>query len=714
MFQSGRQTIGNSVSTVTVSFPQAFTAAPALVLPVMRNTVDASPLTPSVTVTTVTASSFTVKLSASTNSTHYELVWMAGDEKATLAIFSSLAGRSLTSYTPNGDMRSPFLLPFLSTTPTPVMKPVSADAFWQAVPQIAPAPPSFAGDAVNAPLSMYVDESGGYLYLSGGTKWLRTAIDASGNWSASSFFVPFREGTTTLTPSGSDTEYTISFNEAFTSGNAPNVAFSLLIPTGVSGPSVVHAMLKDTPTLTGFTLLFNAPLAHNVQVQYMARQLRGSFGGGAPTVALESPALTGTPTAPTASPGTNTTQIATTAFVSAAVTALVNAAPGLLNTLDELAAALGDDPNFATTVLAAIAGKADLAHSHSNATTVAAGFMSAADKTKLDGIAPSANNYVLLAPTTTVIGGVKRNTGTAGQFVKGISSDGSLQYDTPAGGGASITTPKVLHVTTAGNDTTGDGSLGAPFLTVDKALAVGVASFGIDTPFTVCMGVGAYYSTRANALAWPGAVTLQGAGADVTSLTMQCNRDLVMRCYAHSFALYLAGGGLDGSTPFQAGPGDAGIIGETGGQGPTLTVIDGAGSGVTSKGGRGGNGGQGGNANTEGGNGADGGQGGNGGAGGLVQLINSLFTGTVGSLPGDAGDGGPGGDGDIAMGGSNGGYGPGGNAGEAGAVNLLKSHAGAVVADQLYWGCSNVSDMSNVANVGSDYGGNSQMPYPSY
>lgn len=46
-----------------------------------------------------------------------------------------------------------------------------------------------------------------------------------------------------------------------------------------------------------------------------------------------------------------------TAAVNAAVTALVNSAPGLLDTLDELAAALGDDPTFAATVTSALAGK---------------------------------------------------------------------------------------------------------------------------------------------------------------------------------------------------------------------------------------------------------------------------------------------------------------------------------------------------------------------
>ncbi|MCR9157059.1 MAG: head decoration protein [Rhodobacteraceae bacterium] len=72
---------------------------------------------------------------------------------------------------------------------------------------------------------------------------------------------------------------------------------------------------------------------------------------------LASPALSGSPTAPTATAGTNTTQIATTAFVAAAIGALIDAAPGAMDTLNELAAALGDDPSFATTVTNALAGK---------------------------------------------------------------------------------------------------------------------------------------------------------------------------------------------------------------------------------------------------------------------------------------------------------------------------------------------------------------------
>lgn len=75
---------------------------------------------------------------------------------------------------------------------------------------------------------------------------------------------------------------------------------------------------------------------------------------------LTSPALTGTPTAPTATVGTNTTQIANTAFVSTAISNLVASSPAALDTLNELATALGNDANFSTTITNALSLKAPL------------------------------------------------------------------------------------------------------------------------------------------------------------------------------------------------------------------------------------------------------------------------------------------------------------------------------------------------------------------
>ncbi|EJL5626753.1 prophage tail fiber N-terminal domain-containing protein [Salmonella enterica] len=75
---------------------------------------------------------------------------------------------------------------------------------------------------------------------------------------------------------------------------------------------------------------------------------------------LDSPALTGTPTAPTPETTAAGIEIATAAFVAAKVAQLVGSAPEALDTLKELADALGNDPNFSTTVLNKLAGKQPL------------------------------------------------------------------------------------------------------------------------------------------------------------------------------------------------------------------------------------------------------------------------------------------------------------------------------------------------------------------
>ena len=121
---------------------------------------------------------------------------------------------------------------------------------------------------------------------------------------------------------------------------------------------------KESPTLTGTPKAPTAPAGNNTTqiattafVQAIAATLNSALALKAP---LASPGLTGTPTAPTAAQTANNTQIATTAFVKSAIAELVASSPAALDTLNELAAALGNDPNFATTVMNALAGKQPL------------------------------------------------------------------------------------------------------------------------------------------------------------------------------------------------------------------------------------------------------------------------------------------------------------------------------------------------------------------
>ena len=111
-------------------------------------------------------------------------------------------------------------------------------------------------------------------------------------------------------------------------------------------------------------------------------------------------------------------------YTDTKVAALVDSAPETLDTLNELSAALGDDPNFAATMATSLGNKADKGHGHSNATTSAAGFMSKDDKAKLDGIAANANNYT--HPTSSGNKHIPAG-GSSGQFLK-WSADGTAQW----------------------------------------------------------------------------------------------------------------------------------------------------------------------------------------------------------------------------------------------------------------------------------------------
>ncbi|MCZ8625101.1 phage tail protein [Escherichia albertii] len=121
---------------------------------------------------------------------------------------------------------------------------------------------------------------------------------------------------------------------------------------------------KESPVLTGTPKAPTAPagtnttqIANTAFVQAVVTELNNALALKAP---LASPALTGTPTAPTAAQSVNNTQVATTAFVKSAIAALVASSPAALDTLNELAEALGNDPNFATTMTNALAGKQPL------------------------------------------------------------------------------------------------------------------------------------------------------------------------------------------------------------------------------------------------------------------------------------------------------------------------------------------------------------------
>ncbi len=182
------------------------------------------------------------------------------------------------------------------------------------------------------------------LYLSGATLYLDSAtvqLDA-GNLKIS------HSGNSTTIPVGNGNHVlaTLTGIQTFTQKTLNNPKINENVNLSATSTEL---NILDGATLTTTELNY---------VDGVTSPIQGQIDLKAP---LASPALTGTPTAPTATAGTDTTQIATTAFVQDAIELVIGAAPAALNTLSELADALNDDASFATTVTNSLALKAPLA-----------------------------------------------------------------------------------------------------------------------------------------------------------------------------------------------------------------------------------------------------------------------------------------------------------------------------------------------------------------
>ncbi|EHE9922318.1 phage tail protein [Escherichia coli] len=147
---------------------------------------------------------------------------------------------------------------------------------------------------------------------------------------------------------------------------------------------------------------------------------------------LSSPALTGTPTAPTAAQSVNNTQIATTAFVKSAIAGMVGSAPAALDTLNELAAALGNDPNFATTMLNALAGKQPLDNTLTNLSgkDVAGllAYLGLGEAAKMSAAALVINGNTLTAKIPVVINGINREFIIQASQISSSASNGVITF----------------------------------------------------------------------------------------------------------------------------------------------------------------------------------------------------------------------------------------------------------------------------------------------
>jgi hypothetical protein len=235
---------------------------------------------------------------------------------------------------------------------------------------------------------------------------------------------------------------------------------------------------------------------------------------------LASPALTGVPTAPTAAANTNTTQVATTAYVQTEIADLIAAAPGALDTLDELAAALGDDANFATTVTNSLATKLPLAGGTMTG-AIAMGtnkITGAGDPTSAQDVATK--NYVdtaaiapsnLTGPITSVgpATSIASQTGTGTKFVMdntptlitpvlGVATATSINGTTIPSSKTLVATDSTAYVVPSQTGNSGK------YLTTDGT----ASSWGaVDALPSQTGNSGKYLTTNGTAAAWASIVT---------------------------------------------------------------------------------------------------------------------------------------------------------------------------------------------------------------
>ena len=252
-------------------------------------------------------------------------------------------------------------------------------------------------------------------YLDGVTTSIQTQLDAK---------APIASPTFTGTVSGV-TKSMVGLGNADNTSDALKpisdaTATALALKAPLASPTFTGTVTLPTGTVTSGMILdgtiVNGDIASAAAIdQSKISGLTTDLGLKA---ALASPALTGTPTAPLAATGTNTTQIATTSFVQQEINILTTGAPAAMNTLDELAAALGDDANYAATITTALGTKAPLASPTFTGTVTAPAITatalitaSASGVAFTDGTQTKAGVPSLTTTTTTISGAYNLSTG---------------------------------------------------------------------------------------------------------------------------------------------------------------------------------------------------------------------------------------------------------------------------------------------------------------
>jgi hypothetical protein len=326
-----------------------------------------------------------------------------------------------------------------------------------------------------------------------------------------------------ITASVGETQIDVSVAGGFGPSGANGAAASVQVGTVTTGApgssaSVVNAGTSSAAVLN-FTIPAGAAGAQGQAGATGAQGIQGIQGIQGPAGPAGPAGATGA-TGPAGSNATATTDasalvsgtlpdarlssnIARTSDITTAVASVVNAAPAALDTLNELAAALGNDASFATTVTNSLAGKANVSHTHTVSAISDAG-------TAATRNVPATGN----AGTTEVVLG--SDTRLADQRVP---TDGS------------VTTEKLGSLThvSAGNMAAGSGGI-STIGTIRQNAFTGTAQFSVSTSGVVTVGT---WQATAIAVAF-GGTGATTASAARTNLGLVIGTDVPALSHTHS------------------------------------------------------------------------------------------------------------------------------------------------------------------------------------
>jgi len=272
-----------------------------------------------------------------------------------------------------------------------------------------------------------------------------------------------------------------------------------------------------------------------------------------------SPTFTGVPTAPTAATGTNTTQLATTAFVRTEVAALVETTSETLDALNALSNALGDDPNFATTIgnqIGALETAVQGLDGELDALADVVDLKAPLASPALTGVptAPTAEpnaNSTQIATTAFVKDQGYLKSGTAETLYAPLVSAALTGVPTAPTATTGTNTTQIATTAYVQNNLDQKAPLNSPTFTGVVTIAEGASIAGYLTTSVASSIYAALSATQSFTGAQRGAVAAKGAVTGTVTLSLN---------EANNFSLQLTGGTVTLGNPSNVTPGQSGSI----------------------------------------------------------------------------------------------------------------------------------------------------------